>query len=288
MIETGDAPNLQQQQQQQQQQKPQPADGHKQTEFNVCLRKMRTDNLERHMLKHRELHTLDEEEIRDEIKRRKKLRETREEREQLIRQIADEEGLPHEYCDIETPDTEEGPLPVEEELLKDGQTFTRKIERGRTICKILEQGSVREESLSTNNREALKIYRKNMTMRNLFNTELRTWQQQLPDNISAPSDREVIWVWGQTGNEGKTWFQGYLETLYGYVRVVRLDLKMKTANILHALTKQPLSTKDIFLFNEPRTTSHELCNYSILESIKDGTAVLSKYNNGVIRLKFQM
>ena len=71
-----------------------------------------------------------------------------------------------------------------------------------------------------------------MTMRNLSNTELRTWQQQLLDNISAPSDREVIWIWGQTGNEGNTWFQGYLETLYGYARVVRLDLKMKTANVL--------------------------------------------------------
>ena len=64
MIETGDAPNLQQ--------KPQPADGHRQTECNVCLRKMRSDNLKCHMLKHRELHTLNEEEIRDELKRRKK------------------------------------------------------------------------------------------------------------------------------------------------------------------------------------------------------------------------
>ena len=86
---------------------------HKQTECNVCLRKMRSDHLKHHMLKHRELHTLDEEGICDEIKRRKELRETREEREQLARQIADKEGLPHEYCNIDTPDTEEGPLPVE-------------------------------------------------------------------------------------------------------------------------------------------------------------------------------
>ena len=67
--------------------------------------------------------------------------------------------------------------------------------------------------------------------------------------------------------------------------MARLDLKMITANALHALTTQPLSTKDIFLFNEPRATSHELCNYSISESIKDGTAVPSKYNNDVIRFK---
>ena len=38
---------------------------------------MRSDTMKRRMLKHRELHTLDEEEIRDEIRRRKKLRETR-------------------------------------------------------------------------------------------------------------------------------------------------------------------------------------------------------------------
>ena len=39
------------------------------------------------------------------------------------------------------------------------------------------------------------------------------------------------------------------------------------------------------MFNEPRATSHESCNYSILESIKDGTAVSSKYNNDVMRFK---
>ena len=42
-----------------------------------CLRKMRSDNLKRHVLKHRELHTLDEVEIRDEIKRRTELTENK-------------------------------------------------------------------------------------------------------------------------------------------------------------------------------------------------------------------
>ena len=140
---------------------------------------MRSDNVKHHMLKHRELHTLNEEDIRDEIKRRNKQRETREEREQLVRQIAKEEGLPHESCDFETVATEEDPPPVGEELLNDDQTYTRKIERGRIICMILEQGNVREDSLSKGNREALIICRKNMTMHNLFNTELCTWQQRL-------------------------------------------------------------------------------------------------------------
>ena len=104
-------------------------------------------------------------------------------------------------------------------------------------------------------------------------------QQQLMENISSPSDREVMWVIGQKGNEGKTWFQEYLETFYGYSRTVRL------ANVLHVLTKRSLGTTDIFLFNEPRALNHESYNYSILESIKDGTAVSSKYNNDVMRFK---
>ena len=46
-----------------------------------------------------------------------------------------------------------------------------------------------------------------------------------------------------------------------------------------------MCTTDIYLFNEPRAVTHESCNYSILESIKDGTAVSSKYNNDVMRFK---
>ena len=39
-----------------------------------------------------------------------------------------------------------------------------------------------------------------------------------------------------------------------------------------------------YVFNEPSSTSQESCNYFILESIKDGTAVSSKYND-VMRFK---
>ena len=60
---------------------------------------------------------------------------------------------------------------------------------------------------------------------------------------------------------------------------------MKTSNVLHALTKRPLSTTDIFLFNVPRAINYDLCNYNILESIKDGIAVSSKYNNDIVTFK---
>ena len=263
---------------------PQYAGRHRQLECNVCLRKMRSDNLKRHMQTHQKLHTLDEGEMRDEIKRRKKLNNNREEREKLIRKIANEEGLPPEYCNLNGSDSITLDS-VEKELLNDSELYAEKIERGKLICNIVDKGTVQEDSLSGNNKEALKLYRKQMPRRALNEIQLRPWQQQLMSEMSTPTDREVIWVIGNDGNEGKTWFQEYLETFYGYARVARLDLKMKTANVLHALTKRPLSSTDIFLFNQPRSVNEGSCNYSIIEAIKDGTAVSSKYNNNIIRFK---
>ena len=104
----------------------------------------------------------------------------------MVKQIADEEGFPPEYCDIEIPDAL-GSISFEKELLEDDQIYLNKIERGKIISNILEKGSAREDSLSKNNKEALKFYRKQMSMRNLSNTELRIWQQQLMNNIYSPS-----------------------------------------------------------------------------------------------------
>ena len=102
----------------------------------------------------------------------------------------------------------------------------------------------------------------------MLQVELRPWQQELMEMAATPTEREVIWVQGIRGNEGKSWFQDYLEVFHGHARVVRLDLKMKTAKVLHVLTNRPLSSTNIFLFNEPRAINYESCNYSILESIK--------------------
>ena len=257
-----------------------PGNRHRKVECKVCLRTMHSNNLKRHILKHRELYMLDEGEIRNEIKRRKILHETREEREKLLQKIAQEEGY-HAY-DAE----KSSPSTIEKELMNDEQVYTRKIEYGKTISTILEKGVIREESLSKDNMEALKIFRKQMTSNHLVQpTQLRQWQETLVDSASLPTNREVIWIIGRKGDEGKTWLQSYMESFFGYARVVRLDLKMKTANVLHVLTKRSLSTTDIFLFDVPRAITHETCNYYILESIKDGIAVSSKYNNDIIRFK---
>ena len=64
-----------------------------------------------------------------------------------------------------------------------------------------------------------------------------------------------------------------------------ISLQTNIGHIAHALTKHPLSTTDIFLFNIPKSvvTSTEI-NYEMLESIKDGKLFTSKYDSQRIKV----
>ena len=62
-------------------------DRHSQVECTTCFRKMRSDNLKRHLKTHRDLYSLDEKDMREEIKERKRKYEHRQERIQLAREI---------------------------------------------------------------------------------------------------------------------------------------------------------------------------------------------------------
>lgn len=145
---------------------------------------------------------------------------------------------------------------------------------------------MQEESLSKHRKDALDLYRKQKPTRDMYQVELRSWQQELIEQFAIPTEREGISEQGIRVTEGKSKFQDYYLTVFcGHTRVVRLDLKLKTANVLHVWTKRQLSYTNIFLFDEPRAINNEICNCSILESIKDGLAIPSKYSNDFVQLK---
>ena len=60
-----------------------------------------------------------------------------------------------------------------------------------------------------------------------------------------------------------------------------------TANILYTVSKRPLQTTDIFLFNNTRATrqAETETNYCMLEHIKDGCATSTKYNSMAVNFK---
>ena len=259
-------------------------DRHKKVQCLVCGRSMLSNKLKRHAKTHRDLYSLDEKEMREEIKDRKRQYDNKEERKRLVREIAQQENAPLEcIADQTVRDTNS----LKEELLQDNQEYLDKIELGKKIGLIIDEGVVQEESLTRVRKEAMCLFRKQMPKIDIHLVELRPWQQTLMEMTSQPSQREVLWIWGMKGNEGKSWFQSYLQTFYGYARVVRLDLRNKTTNIMHALSKRPLQTTDIFLFNDTRASGHiqSKKNYSVLEHIKDGSAISSKYNSSVLTFK---
>ena len=68
----------------------------------------------------------------------------------------------------------------------------------------------------------MDLYRKQRPRFDIANMELRMWQNQTLNLIDKPTERQVIWITGRQGNEGKTWFQCYAEAYFGFHRVVRL------------------------------------------------------------------
>ena len=118
---------------------------------------MHYDNLKRHLKTHRDLYSLDEKDMREEIK----------ERMQLAREIAKQEGAPLECIEaasIPTQIIEQSSNfdddHLEEDMLKNNQTYHENIELGKKISAILGKGVIREESLTKKRKDALNLYRR--------------------------------------------------------------------------------------------------------------------------------
>ena len=92
---------------------------------------------------------------------------------------------------------------------------------------------------------------------------------------------------GREGNEGKSWFQSYIQSLYGSHRAARFDITNKAADLLHIISRCALETTDMFLFNHQRCVSSEECCYSLLEMIKDGYTSAPKFHRSLLRIRRQ-
>ena len=245
---------------------------------------MLSNNLKRHAKTHKDILAMSEEEAREELKARHATQLQREEKRQKIEEIANQEGIPipKEIIEASVFDVEN----LREDLLKDNQLYIEKIELGKKIALIIDEGMVREESLTRDRKQALDLYRKQRPRFDVANVELRPWQEQAIELIENPSERQVIWITGRQGNEGKSWFQCYMESYFGFHRVVRVDLRIKHASVCNVFKKRSLGSIDVFLFNDSRSVSGEEINlYRILEDIKDGQATASKYDNDNIQFK---
>jgi hypothetical protein len=169
-------------------------------------------------------------------------------------------------------------------IVKDEQEYKHKIEIGREVYLFIDEAKILQESLSKERQAALDLYIK-QKQRLDQDITLKPWQEELMSYIK-PTDREVIWVIGINGNEGKTWFQQFLKERYGWSKAVTgMDIKAKTSSLCHALRKRSLVTTDIFLFNVGKANTEADVNYDVLEKIKDGHIFASKYDSTELQFK---
>ena len=158
-----------------------PSDRHTRFPCRICGRVFRGDNLPRHLKTHEK-----------------------------------KQKYPMKTCDICQTSMISWNLPrhmkthSDDDILKtindDQCKFENKKIRGGIITDLVMKEKIDPESLRSEFRTAINI--NNLYKERTFRS-LKTWQENL-FNMLKPSDREIIWVVGSRGNEGKTWFQEYI------------------------------------------------------------------------------
>ena len=114
--------------------------------------------------------------------------------------------------DTTTKTYEVSPLEREEmtkRLIKDDEEYKYSVAHGKNIYEEVNKYGIKEESLCQEYKELLDMYMKQRNMIDIDNVILRTWQTALLEYM-VPTNREVIWIIGTKGNEGKSWFQEIL------------------------------------------------------------------------------
>ena len=247
--------------------------GNKKVSCKVCYREMRSDHLTRHMKQHSKRN---ESNPVTNISVTKNYNTTS----SVLADREDEvECEPHITIDEKA---------LERSALKINKEYEEKIELGKALYKILNKGVVQEESFPPEWQKALDLYLKQGHQIDPETVVLKPWQMELMKHIDNPSDRKILWVQGEKCGEGKTWFQKYVQSLLGRRRVVAggINIHSNSASIAHALSKRPLATTDVFLFNIGKAQNREReVNYSFIEDLKDGNVFAAKYDSKELMIK---
>ena len=241
---------------------------HKRISCLKCFKVMRSDNLKTHMKQH------EDGKFENESSCALSLRTSK-------TSLDNESIISYVSASTEVSSTKEEEL--RRILKRDDEEYKYKLAQGKILYQSMYDMDIAEESLRPEFKEMLDLYRKQREYMNINQVILRPWQQSLLEHMK-PSDREIIWVIGKKGNEGKTWFQKYMESKYGWSKIIcGINLKMKGGSICQLLRKRSLLTTDVFLFDVGKAKTEEGINYDVLESIKNGWITADKYNSEQFR-----
>ena len=232
---------------------------HRRVVCEKCYHSMRTDNFARHMRKHEEYAKAGS--LYGSVASIASSTTSLNEKYESERDFSSVSGTP-----VYKPSSTDKEVLIKT-LLNDDTEYKEKMELGKTIYEQVKEYNINEESIPKEYKEPLELYMKQKRNIDPDNVVLRSWQESLLNYIK-PTDREIIWVQGERCNEGKSWFQEFIESKFGWSRVIcGMDIKLKKSSICHALRKRSLMTTDIFLFDVGKANTFDGVNYEVLEKI---------------------
>ena len=250
---------------------------HKKVVCEKCMRVMRQDHLKRHNKMHENVKYEESLKMHENVKY--------EEPSIPTSLNIDQESNFNSITFSETKKTFLNEEAIIKTLKMDDAEYENTLELGRMIVEKAKSLGIAEESLRSEYKKAKELYLKHEKNVDIENVILRSWQDSLLQYLK-PSNREIIWVIGRKGNEGKTWFQEYMESKYGWAKVIcGMDIKLKKSTICHVLSKRSLMSTEIFLFDVGKAFTYDGVNYELLEKIKNGRVLASKFDSKELKFK---
>ena len=225
---------------------------------NICKKNLRCDNLKRHMQQH---------DGRSKYPTKKC---------QICQKVMITWHLPR-HIKIHNQSTNQ----ILETIKTDQFCYDEIGNAGQILEDLLDKEDIDPKSLRKDYVKALEV---NSFRKQGGYESLKTWQVNLLE-LLKPSQRNIIWVIGAKGAEGKSWFQENIEQHFGCKRVFRTTINKNSDSILYCLSKRTISLINIFVFNVPKSFNVNDVPYTLLEEIKDGQAISAKYDSKVLNFK---
>jgi hypothetical protein len=123
------------------------------------------------------------------------------------------------------------------------------------------------------------------SLRELYGSAvMRPWQQRLLDTVTEEEadPRQILWLWEDSGNVGKSWMANYLGAIHG----ASLLTSGKKVDMAYIFAQAP---SKIVVFDLSRTQEateerkHILDGiYSLAEDLKNGRVVSTKYESKTV------
>ena len=96
---------------------------------------------------------------------------------------------------------------LENSMMNEVNEYRRKLELGRQIKEIALKKDMPTVCLSKEKMEALELFENWGQVKEIEAVEWRPWQIDMLEYVKNPTKRRIIWLVGEKGNEGKSFFK---------------------------------------------------------------------------------